>query len=98
MIDSQSVKTTEQGGPRGYGAGKSGEGGKRHIVVDTQGWLLAVLVHPADIRDRDEAKLVLQWMAGLFPDPLSAVSRQRIRRNIGHLGGGTHPLGAGLSP
>ena len=44
------------------------KGRKRHIVVDTQGWLLAVVVHPADIQDRDGAKLVLQRMAGLFPD------------------------------
>ena len=47
---------------------KKVKGRKRHIVVDTQGWLLAVVVHPADIQDRDGAKLVLQRMAGLFPD------------------------------
>ena len=47
---------------------KKVKGCKRHIVVDTQGWLLAVVVHPADIQDREGAKLVLQRMAGLFPD------------------------------
>ena len=47
---------------------KKVKGRKRHIVVDTQGWLRAVVVHPADIQDRDGAKLVLQRMAGLFPD------------------------------
>ena len=47
---------------------KKVKGRKRHIVADTQGWLLAVVVHPADIQDRDGAKLVLQRMAGLFSD------------------------------
>ncbi len=43
------------------------KGRKRHIVVDTQGLLLAVTVHPADIQDRDGAKLVLQRLLGRFP-------------------------------
>jgi putative transposase len=43
------------------------KGRKRHIVVDTQGWLLAVAVHPANIQDRDGAKLVLQRIVGRFP-------------------------------
>ena len=43
------------------------KGRKRHIVVDTQGLLLAVAVHPADIQDRDGAKLVLQRLVGRFP-------------------------------
>ena len=42
-------------GPRGYDAGKKVKGRKRHIVVDTQGLLLAVAVHPADVQDRDGA-------------------------------------------
>jgi putative transposase len=59
IIDSQSVKTTEVGGPRGYDAGKKVNGRKRHILVDTLGNLLAVVVHTADIQDRDGAKLLL---------------------------------------
>jgi len=43
------------------------KGRKRHIVVDTQGWLLAVAVHPANIQDRDGAKLVLPRLLGRFP-------------------------------
>lgn len=51
IIDSQSVPTTQSGGPRGLDAGKRIKGRKRHIVTDTQGLLLAVLVHPANLQD-----------------------------------------------
>ena len=54
-------------GPRGYDAGKKVKGRKRHIVVDTQGLLLAVAVHPANVQDRDGAKLVLSRLVGRFP-------------------------------
>ena len=43
------------------------KGRKRHIVVDTLGLLLAVTVHPADIQDRDGARLVLTQLLGRFP-------------------------------
>ena len=66
IIDSQSVKTTEKGDHVAYDAGKKVKG-RRHIVVDTLGLLLAVVVHPADIQDRDGAKLVLSKLLGLFP-------------------------------
>ena len=42
-------------------------GRKRHIIVDTIGLLLAVVVHPADIQDRDGAKLVINKLVGRFP-------------------------------
>lgn len=59
IIDSQTVKTTEVGGVKGYDGGKRINGRKRHIVVDTLGLLLAVVVHPADQQDHSGACLVL---------------------------------------
>jgi len=70
IVDSQSVKTTEVGGERGYDAGKKVNGRKRHIVVDTLGHLLEVVVHAANIQDRDGAKLVL--------DKLSTATKERL--------------------
>lgn len=58
-IDSQSVKTTGVGGVRGYDSGKQVKGRKRHLLVDTEGFVLTVAVHPANIMDRDGVKLLL---------------------------------------
>jgi len=61
IIDSSTVGTTEVGGAqRGYDAGKKINGRKRHIVVDTLGLILSVVVHAASIQDQDGAKLALQ--------------------------------------
>jgi putative transposase len=65
ILDSQTVKTTEVGGERGYDAGKKINGRKRHIVVDTMGLVLALVVHPANVQDYDGAVLVLRILGQL---------------------------------
>jgi putative transposase len=72
IIDSQSVKSTETSDERGYDAGKKVNGRKRHILVDTIGLLLMVMVLPANIQDRDGGK---QLLAAFF----SQVTPRRIK-------------------
>ena len=67
VIDSQSVKTTESGGISGFDAGKKVKGRKRHILTDTCGFLIFILVHAADIQDRDGAVDVLAAIRTRFP-------------------------------
>ena len=89
IVDSQSVKTTNRGGVRGYDAGKQVTGRKRHLVVDALGLVLAVVVHSAALQDRDGAKLVLDkvgprfarlrllWADGGYAGTLVAWARER---------------------
>jgi putative transposase len=53
------VKTTQKGRPRGYDGGKKIKGRKRHLLVNTTGLILHVLVHEANIQDYRGGKLLL---------------------------------------
>src|SRR5258708_2041589 len=66
IIDSQSVKTTERGGPHGYDGGKKMNGRKRHLLVDTMGLLPKVGVHAANLQAREGVKLLLEPVQGQF--------------------------------
>ena len=67
VIDSQSVKTAEAGGPRGYAAEKMIKGRKRHILTDTIGLPVGMIVHPANIQDRDGAPSLLASIRARYP-------------------------------
>ncbi len=67
IIDSQSVKSTETSDQRGYDAGKQIKGRKRHLLVDTLGLILFVIVLPANIQDRDGARQLLAAFFARLP-------------------------------
>lgn len=66
ILDSQSVKSDGHGGAVGYDAGKKIKGRKRHLLVDTLGLVLGVIVTPADCPERDGGQQVLQQVGGWF--------------------------------
>ena len=80
VIDRQSVKTSESGGVWGYDVGKKIRSRKRHILTDTGGFLIFMLVHAADVQDRDGATRCAE--SGAFSLPLAApcIRRRRLHR------------------
>lgn len=82
VIDSQSVQTAEAGGERGFDGGKQVDGRKRQMVVDTEGNLLTVLVHAANIQDRDGAQPALVEAQELCPSVTDAWADQGYRGDL----------------
>ena len=66
IVDSQSVKTPDQAGARGYDAGKKISGRKRHVAVDCLGLILAMMITPAGVQDRDAARPLIKTLVRLY--------------------------------
>lgn len=94
ILDSQSVKSDSHGGNVGYDAGKKIKGRKRHILVDTLGLLLGIVVTPADTTERDGAQALLQralpfltwlrllWVDGGYSGPAFAQWVRHLRSKL----------------
>jgi len=87
-LDSQSVKTKALAGEKGFDAGKKIQGRKRHLLVDTLGLVLAVVVTAASVQDRDSAKLVFQALSDKLQALASGLGRWRLSRQVAGLGAG----------
>ena len=107
VLDSQSVKTSESGGPRGYDAGKKVKGRKRQVMLDTDGRGLILEPQPGDIQDRDGAPLVLRLsrrsfafiakafadagFAGDRPAQATCITIEIVRKPADQVGFAVHP-------
>ena len=79
MLDSQSVKTGTVSGERGYDAAKKTNGRKRHLLVDTLGLIIAIVITMGSVQDRDSAKLV-------FADATDQSTLQKVWADGGYRG------------
>ncbi len=86
IIDSQSVRTTDRGGPHGYDGAKKLSGRKRHVLVDTTGLLRRRVVHVANLQDREGVPLLLSPIKGVFPRPRKKSGSTRRTRAKGGSG------------
>ncbi|MGN7159399.1 IS5 family transposase [Sphingomonas sp. SAFR-052] len=81
VIDSQSARTTESGGPRGFDAAKKVKGRKRHIATDTSGRLIETRITPANVQDCHGAVPLLKALAARFPGLRHAYADRAYRGN-----------------
>ena len=108
MVDAQSARSAERGGPHGFDAAKKVKGGKRHLVTDTCGPVLAVRVLGGDVRDRDGAEPVFAcamdryssvskvWADGGYAGECSRRPRERLGFDVEVLRRGCHGARAGV--
>jgi len=66
ILDSQTVRSSDHGGPTGYDAAKKTKGRKRHLLVDTLGLVLGLVITPADVPERAGAQRLLAGVLGWF--------------------------------